>query len=79
MNNTRIVSCYLNAWIGRGRKELTFDTTAAMEQRTDVPLDGADADELVAYEVSVVRRRNVVVGKRPRHVMPHAAVLVCEG
>lgn len=50
-----------------------------MEQRTDVPLDGADADELVAYEVSVVRRRNVVVGKRPRHVMPHAAVLVCEG
>jgi hypothetical protein len=35
-------------------EERTFDTTAAVEQGTDVSLNGADADKLVTNEVGVV-------------------------
>jgi hypothetical protein len=35
-------------------EERTFDTTAAVEQRTDVSLNGADSDKLVTNEVGVV-------------------------
>ena len=59
-------------------KERTFDTPAAVQQRADVPLDGADADELVAHEVGVMRRGDVVLGQGSCHVMGDTAVLVHE-
>lgn len=58
------------------RFALTLDAAAAAEQRADVALERARADELVADEVCVVRARDIVLAHRPAHVVPHLAVLV---
>jgi len=58
---------------------LTLNAPAAVEQRADISLDCAIANELVPNEVSVMRGRNVVVPKRSCHIMMNRLILVSEG
>jgi hypothetical protein len=55
-------------------KELTLDASAAGLERPHVPLDGALTNELVADEIRVVRRGDVVFGEWAAHIIPDAIV-----
>jgi hypothetical protein len=61
--------------IQRNRILLTLDTATAVQERSDVPFDGARAHELISDQIGVVGGRDVVFGKRAGHVHPNRRFL----
>jgi hypothetical protein len=49
-----------------------------MQQCSNVTLDCANTNQLVAYEVRIMRSRDIIFGERTCHVVPNLAVVVGE-
>jgi hypothetical protein len=57
---------------------LTFDASAAREERANVPFHSAFTNQLITHKVCVVRARDEVVRDRQGHILPNIRVVVCK-
>jgi hypothetical protein len=57
---------------------LTFDASAAREERANVPFYSTITNQLMADEVCVVRARNEVVRDRQRHILGNILMVICK-
>lgn len=53
------------------RVPLTFNTATAVQERPDVPFDGARTHELISDQIGIVGGRDVVFGKWAGHIHPN--------